>query len=218
MDWERILREIQDFMFPQLELDTYQRSLYYHVLRHSRVVGRDECVMSVSDLASGAGMSTWKARVCIREMKLKGCVVYSTSKEGHTVRVFLPTEIESLSIHKTTAQSIDLEDLDVYTDRKYVEPLLARENNRCFYCLLEIDASDCALDHVVPKARGGADSYMNVVAACHRCNSRKQATPASDFLRSLYRSQILSEDDLRQRQESLESLCTGKLIPKLEIT
>lgn len=29
------------------------------------------------------------------------------------------------------------------------------------------------IDHIIPKARGGEDSWMNLVAACLPCNNRK---------------------------------------------
>jgi 5-methylcytosine-specific restriction endonuclease McrA len=45
-----------------------------------------------------------------------------------------------------------------------------RDGHRCQYC--GSHAED--VDHVVPKSRGGAHVWENVVAACRRCNARKQ--------------------------------------------
>lgn len=45
-----------------------------------------------------------------------------------------------------------------------------RDNHRCVYCGA---ASDLTLDHVLPRARGGTDSWENLVTACNRCNSQK---------------------------------------------
>lgn len=44
-----------------------------------------------------------------------------------------------------------------------------RDRHRCAYCRGRAET----LDHVVPKSRGGAHCWDNVVAACQRCNHRK---------------------------------------------
>ncbi len=48
--------------------------------------------------------------------------------------------------------------------------LFARDHHKCQYCGLPADS----IDHVIPKSRGGAHAWENVVAACKRCNMRKQ--------------------------------------------
>lgn len=48
--------------------------------------------------------------------------------------------------------------------------VFARDDWRCQYC----GAAAENLDHVVPRSRGGEHSWENVVAACRRCNSRKE--------------------------------------------
>ncbi len=47
--------------------------------------------------------------------------------------------------------------------------VFARDSHRCQYCRAPADS----LDHVVPKARGGTNTWENVVACCRRCNVRK---------------------------------------------
>jgi len=55
--------------------------------------------------------------------------------------------------------------------------VLARDNHRCAYC----GAPATSLDHVVPKSRGGAHAWENVVAACGRCNHLKADRAVSDL-------------------------------------
>jgi hypothetical protein len=38
-DWAEILAEIEDLLAPQLSLDPWERTLYYHLLRHTRLKG-----------------------------------------------------------------------------------------------------------------------------------------------------------------------------------
>jgi 5-methylcytosine-specific restriction endonuclease McrA len=47
--------------------------------------------------------------------------------------------------------------------------VFARDGGRCVYC----GAAATSLDHVVPKSRGGAHAWDNVVSACGRCNHVK---------------------------------------------
>ena len=47
--------------------------------------------------------------------------------------------------------------------------VLRRDNQRCGYC----GASASTIDHVMPRSRGGADSWENLVACCLRCNNIK---------------------------------------------
>lgn len=48
--------------------------------------------------------------------------------------------------------------------------ILKRDGNRCQYCGTH---DDLTIDHVIPRSRGGADTWENLVTACHRCNHRK---------------------------------------------
>ena len=47
--------------------------------------------------------------------------------------------------------------------------IFARDGHRCVYC----QAPATSIDHVVPRSRGGAHAWENVVSACHRCNHVK---------------------------------------------
>ncbi|CAB4899122.1 MAG: HNH endonuclease [Actinobacteria bacterium] len=47
--------------------------------------------------------------------------------------------------------------------------VLRRDSNHCAYC----GRSANTIDHVVPKSRGGQDSWENLVACCFRCNNVK---------------------------------------------
>jgi 5-methylcytosine-specific restriction endonuclease McrA len=48
-----------------------------------------------------------------------------------------------------------------------------RDRFRCQYCGTAHASPDLTFDHVIPKCRGGATSWNNVVAACSPCNTRK---------------------------------------------
>jgi len=47
--------------------------------------------------------------------------------------------------------------------------VLRRDGNRCGYC----GKSASTIDHVLPRSRGGKNSWENLVACCLRCNNVK---------------------------------------------
>ena len=49
--------------------------------------------------------------------------------------------------------------------------VLERDRHTCQYCKYKGDS--LTLDHVIPRSRGGVDSWENLVAACVRCNIKK---------------------------------------------
>lgn len=51
--------------------------------------------------------------------------------------------------------------------------LFARDGNRCQYCDNVFPLSQLSFDHVVPRSRGGATTWENVVCCCLKCNTRK---------------------------------------------
>lgn len=51
--------------------------------------------------------------------------------------------------------------------------LFARDRNQCQYCGRHFPTADLSIDHVLPRAQGGGDTWDNLVCACIRCNARK---------------------------------------------
>src|SRR5579871_6574799 len=53
------------------------------------------------------------------------------------------------------------------------EMLFARDRCICAYCAQKFRSDELEMEHIVPKSKGGANSWMNLVAACRACNNRK---------------------------------------------
>jgi 5-methylcytosine-specific restriction endonuclease McrA len=51
--------------------------------------------------------------------------------------------------------------------------IYARDASRCQYCRRRLPRGELNLDHVVPRSRGGATNWENIVCSCIRCNMRK---------------------------------------------
>ncbi|MHB1234758.1 MAG: HNH endonuclease [Microbacteriaceae bacterium] len=91
------------------------------------------------------------------------------------------------SEHPVQAVSVSFDRPSVILLRRYVQVpsgsrvpvsrrgVLRRDQQRCAYCGL----AATTIDHVLPRSRGGGDSWENLVACCLRCNNLKgDRTPA----------------------------------------
>ena len=53
--------------------------------------------------------------------------------------------------------------------------IFKRDHFTCQYCGTK---RDLTIDHVLPKVKGGSDTWTNLVTACKKCNARKgESTP-----------------------------------------
>jgi 5-methylcytosine-specific restriction endonuclease McrA len=87
-------------------------------------------------------------------------------KNGYAVRspsisLPLPSVIRLLKYYRVPYRMIEL-------SRKNI---IRRDNYRCQYCGKK--TSTLTIDHVIPKSRGGTDTWDNLVAACVKCNNKK---------------------------------------------
>lgn len=48
--------------------------------------------------------------------------------------------------------------------------IFRRDDFKCLYC---DSIKDLTIDHVIPRSRGGADSWQNLATCCKSCNSKK---------------------------------------------
>ena len=48
--------------------------------------------------------------------------------------------------------------------------IIRRDNHRCQFCGA---SSNLTIDHIIPKSRGGEDTWENLTTACIKCNNKK---------------------------------------------
>jgi 5-methylcytosine-specific restriction endonuclease McrA len=49
-----------------------------------------------------------------------------------------------------------------------------RDSLRCQYCGHKFSIDELTIDHVIPKSKGGKNTYENVVSSCRVCNNKKK--------------------------------------------
>lgn len=51
--------------------------------------------------------------------------------------------------------------------------LMLRDEHQCQYCSKRPPLRELNIDHILPRSRGGPDTWENLVTACRTCNLRK---------------------------------------------
>jgi 5-methylcytosine-specific restriction endonuclease McrA len=218
-----VWKQLEDDLVPRLGLNLTERVVYAHLVRHSRLAGKRQLRFGIFWLARSVHVSDQTARHAVRSLAAKGALrLLDRTMAGHLAEILLPDEIHAApprgAVPSCLARrpgSSNLEEMDFLQVSSRREAIHARERGLCFYCLRRFVTRGRVLDHVVPQARGGNNSYRNLVSCCVECNSQKGATAAEDFLRTLYRLRRLTSAELEARLRALEALAAGNLRPIL---
>jgi 5-methylcytosine-specific restriction endonuclease McrA len=51
--------------------------------------------------------------------------------------------------------------------------IFLRDNYTCMYCGKQLESHELSVDHIMPKSRGGKETWENLVTACKTCNCMK---------------------------------------------
>jgi hypothetical protein len=222
----QIWKQFEDSLAPRLGFSITDRVVYSHLLRHSRLEGKFRFRFSIPWLARGIGLCTNSTRWAVRRLISRGVLrLIQCSKAGHVVEVLLPDEICTASpdrpggiggrLPPSFPRAIYPGEVDFLKTAALRRAIHSRERGRCFYCLRQLTPMARCLDHVVPQAEFGGNSYRNLVSCCLKCNSQKGERSAIDFLRRLYRERRLSDAELAGRLRALDALAAGKLRPTI---
>lgn len=213
--------QFEDVLALRLGLTVWDRAVYSYLLRHSLVVGKFRLHFAVMNVARDLGLSNGPVRQAVRRLDELGALrLLERSKAGHLVEMRLPEEIPAFrpgdkgashAAEETPASALEATDfLKTWALRKAIHD---RERGVCFYCLRRTPCHVQCLDHVVPRALSGRNSYRNLVSCCMDCNFHKGDRPAPDHLRDLYRKGRLTAAELDARLRALQDLAAGKLRP-----
>lgn len=218
-----LYRQLEDDLFPRLRFNLTERIVYYHLLRHTRLEGKLQLRFSILWLMRGIRLSAAPLRQAVRGLVDKGVLrLLERTRAGHVVEVLLPGEIRAESpggplpaCLARRPRAVSLEEIDFLATKSRREVIHTRDRGLCFYCLTELTPRTRCLDHVLPLARLGRNSYRNLVSCCVGCNTQKGETAADDFLRTLCRQRRITAAELAGRLRALDALAAGDLRPVL---
>lgn len=223
MQTEKHIQDIIDFAEPQM--DVYEFAIYMYLVRHTRLIGKTEQVFGFKTIRKtmvigvgekGTPMSEGTCYGRLKSLEQKGFIKTLDSVfSGQRIKVFYPSEISGLVKEISTQPTIiDIEELDFFETAEYREKILERDEQKCFYCFKKLSNDGYVIEHVVSRPLGN-NSYRNLVASCRTCNNKKDNLDVNDFIRKLYRDNIISDIELTTVTEKLERLKNGELKPKL---
>src|ERR1700687_2871774 len=120
-----IWKQLEDVLVPRLGLTLFERAVYSHLLRHSRLEDRLRLRFSILWLARGNRLSAGSVRLAVRRLVAKGALrLVERTKAGHVVEVRLPGEIRAVRCERIAPggparlpREGDLEELDFLKDK-----------------------------------------------------------------------------------------------------
>ena len=223
MQAEKHIQDIIDFAEPQM--DVYEFAIYMYLVRHTRLIGKTEDVFGFKSIRKkmvigvgekGTPMSEGTCYGRLKSLESKGFIKTLDSVfSGQRIKVFYPAEINGLIkevINYST--TFNIENVDFFETAENREKILVRDDRKCFYCFKSLSKDGYVIEHVISRPEGN-NSYRNLVASCRSCNNKKDNLPVHDFIRKLYRDNIISDTDLTSLTNKLEKLRNGELKPKL---
>jgi hypothetical protein len=202
-----IMRDVVDLLMP--ELRPFEAAIYLYLLRHSIIeTGSQHIRASTRRLQSGVVKSAYagstsggkdadsaaasfktvglalKALVATGAIREEG----DPNREGTLFRIMLPEEIEvcrkrreEILAHSSPIAATE-SDADFYNVRENRVKVYERDEYKCQYCDKQLTRFTATLDHVRSVKNGGDNGFENLLTACLRCNSKKNALPLGDFL------------------------------------
>jgi predicted DNA-binding transcriptional regulator len=206
----QVWADIEDRLVPNLHLALAERVLYFHLTRKTRLSGKRKARTSVGEIAQDLRLCKETVRATLHRLAQKGVLrILESGYGGHLLEVRLPREIRGGLRKNRTCNASLLAREDFFKSGIARLAIFERDRHRCFYCLAPLAPKTRALDHVVPRKRGGGNSFRNMVACCFACNTLKKNSNAVDFLRKLLRLKVINRPDFHNRIVALRELKLG---------
>lgn len=88
---------------------------------------------------------------------------YENELHSVTLVIKIPAVVRLLRAFRRFHKPVKFSRVNIY----------ARDGYQCQYCGVKPRLADLTYDHVIPRSRGGATDWCNIVTACYVCNRRK---------------------------------------------
>ena len=92
VDVETTIKHCEDYLFPVMKMTLREPGIYYHLFRHTRLVGKEHGLFAIDPLAVALDVST-SIREDLRRLHDRGCIrIEERSRTGRLIQ-FLLTEV-----------------------------------------------------------------------------------------------------------------------------
>jgi len=157
--------------------------------------GEVEQLLAEDAVASSADASPGPRKALVLNATMEPlCVV--PARRAVVLVLASKADVVSANGHRFRSERIDMAAPSIIRLRSFVRVpyrrraalsrrgVFIRDEHTCQYCGVPAEN----VDHVLPRSRGGAHEWENVVAACRRCNSRKKDRTPAEASMTLARS------------------------------
>ena len=134
--------------FYAIHITNWRRALSLVYLEHARVVDEDYRTYN---------FSYWRELSSMIETHPSGFI------RTPSFRIAIPDVIALKAYDQLPVSEVKFTRRNIYDHYEY----------RCCYCGDKFATKDLNLEHVLPKSRGGASTWDNIVTSCIPCNLRK---------------------------------------------
>jgi hypothetical protein len=135
------LNDYFQFVFPQKDLSPWERLMLLSLYVSNDLRCGEQFTVTLGRIATLAGASDTSARLYLRSLADKGVIkIDGYDRSGYKIILVSPMSIPGITnSEQAVAQSVDLEAIDFFKDRRFVAALLARQNGVCFYSLRQLE-------------------------------------------------------------------------------
>ena len=84
--------------------------------------------------------------------------------------------------------------------------IIWRDHNKCQYCTCDFTTSELTLDHVVPRSRGGKNTWTNLVTCCKKCNQAKRDRTPEEAGMELLRKPLKPHNSVLRHAHGIEPI------------
>src|SRR5258706_15492846 len=103
---ELVWKQLEDLLAPRLRLSVIERTVYSHLLRHSRLEGKLRLRFSLMWLGRNIRLSTAPVRKAVRRLVAHGALrLVQRNKTGHVAEVRPPREIRSVRLNRIESRA-----------------------------------------------------------------------------------------------------------------
>src|SRR5258707_586247 len=98
---ELVWKQLEDQLAPRLRLSVIERTVYAHLVRHSRLEGKLRVQFSIMGVGRNIRLSANPVRKAVRRLVAQDALrMVQRSKTGHIVEVRLPDEIPGAGLNR----------------------------------------------------------------------------------------------------------------------
>lgn len=84
--------------------------------------------------------------------------------------------------------------------------IMWRDKNQCQYCGVIQASRELTIDHVLPRSRGGKNTWTNLVACCKKCNQKKRDRTPTEASMTLLNKPVKPKNSVLRHTNEIQPI------------